>query len=106
MFNEKWFKLLVWILASFFFFVSACVIVGTLGSGPSEMQVHQWMSGMMQAMERSLMAYSMGMEKETRLVALIVDGTQLALPLVLGGMVLGIYFRSQTKNDVKKDKWT
>lgn len=101
MYNEKWFKFLVWSMASFFFFLNACIIIGTLGPPPSEGQIHLWMSEMMKAMHQSMMGYSMQLEEGSALAYLLYESSQLILPLALGGLLAGLLLRSKIKHGKK-----
>lgn len=98
LYKEKWFQVLVWSLAAFFFFLNCCVIIATLSPTPSEGQVHLWMAAMMKAMESSLMAYSMDLEEGGQLAVIVLASTQLVLPLAIGGMLAGLIIRFRKKS--------
>lgn len=85
--KTNWFKLLAWILASFFFFVAAALIISN-SAGASEAQLALWMSGMMQTMHGSMMGVAMA--NEHGLQALFYESSSLVLPMVVCGAVLGL----------------
>lgn len=103
LYNKKWFKFLVWSMASFFFFLNSCILICTLGPYPNETQVHLWMSGMMKAMETSMMAFSMQLEEGSELSYIVLESSQFILPMLIGGLMVGLILRFQ-KNYVKKEK--
>ena len=104
MYNKGWFKFLAWSTAAFFFFLNSTVIIATLGPFPSEEQVHLWMSEMMNAMHFSLMAFSMHLEEDTRLMNIILASSQLIIPLAVGGFLSGLLVRLSQKK-WRKDRY-
>jgi hypothetical protein len=84
MFLKTWYKVLAWIMATFYFFILMGVNVSMFSPGPSEAQAMKWMSGMMQAMHTSLIGWTM--ENHELL-------NQLLLPSILTGLVLGIILK-------------
>lgn len=93
MYNKKWFKFLVWSMASLFFFINSCLLICTLGPAPSESQIHLWMSGMMQAMEKSMMAFSMQLEEGSDLAYIMYNSSQLTLVSIVVGLIAGLILR-------------
>lgn len=92
-YNEKWFKFLIWSTASLFFFINSCLLICTLAPAPSEGQIHLWMSGMMQAMEKSMMAFSMQLEEGSELASIMYNSSRLTLMFIIVGLVGGLIFR-------------
>ncbi|MDA8234112.1 MAG: hypothetical protein M0Z31_04755 [Clostridia bacterium] len=93
--NETWFKFLVWSMASFFFFVAACVLIATFGPVPSQEQSQLWMEAMMATMEKSLMGYSMQLEEGSLLAYLMYESSVLIPLFALGGLFGGLLIRFQ-----------
>lgn len=88
-------------MASFFLFLNACILIGTLGPPPSEGQIHLWMSEMMKAMMQSMMGYSMQLEEGSLLAYLMYETSQLILPMAIGGLLTGLVLRSKIKHGKK-----
>ncbi|HYH02144.1 MAG TPA: hypothetical protein VEC37_03510 [Bacillota bacterium] len=93
MMQKPYFKVIIWILSSAFFFMAAAVLISGLGPGPTMNQSMQFMTGMMQAMHQSLMGLSMTLEHDFILKSYISLITQLTIPLLIIGIVLGLLFR-------------
>ncbi|MFZ5986451.1 MAG: hypothetical protein ACOYWZ_04905 [Bacillota bacterium] len=93
MMQKKWFKVLIWILTTSFFFMASSIIISYLSPGPTELQSMQFMQGMMQAMHNSLMGLSMSIEDDFYLKRLVVNASEITVPLIFISAVLGIYVR-------------
>jgi hypothetical protein len=91
MFLKTWYKVLAWIMATFYFFILMGVNVSMFSPGPSEAQAMKWMSGMMQAMHTSLIGWTM--ENHELLNQLLLSTGSLVLPSILTGLVLGIILK-------------
>lgn len=92
MMQKPWFKAFIWVMASAFFFMASGMVISTFSAGPTETQIMQYMSGMMAAME-SLMGFSMSLEHEGPLWQIIGLAASITVPLLLLGVLLGIYVR-------------
>lgn len=101
MMQKPWFKVFIWFLATFFFFLMAGVIISLFRPGPSENDVMKFMAGMMSAMDRSMMGTAMSIENEGTLKVLIELSSSL-LPLIIALSIaagLGIrFFQRRDKN--------
>lgn len=53
--TQTWFKFVIWLITSSFFYAVAILMVSFAGPPPNQQQVQAFMGGMMQAMETSLM---------------------------------------------------
>lgn len=99
MMQKPWFKLFIWFISSFFFFLAAGVIISILRPGPSEIDVMRFMEGMMNAMDRSLMGVAMGIESDMALLSIIKTSTSLLIPIITGALVLGFAIRFSQRRD-------
>lgn len=90
-FKKGWYKVLAWLSASFFFFMLAALVVSMFGNNPSEAEIMRWMTGMMDAMHSSIMAWT----NETHGIPeqLLQITGQLAWPAILAGGVAGVVLR-------------
>lgn len=93
MMQKPWFKIFIWFMATTFFFLAAGVVISEMRPGPSEIEVMNFMTGMMSAMDRSMMGVAMNIEKDGTLQSVIVLSTSIALPLILAGLIGGIATR-------------
>lgn len=99
MVQKPWFKIFIWFLATFFFFLASGTIISLLRPGPSENDVMRYMSGMMGAMENSIMGIMMGIEGN-RLLKTILIITMSTFPLgVVLSMIAGFYLRHRNRED-------
>lgn len=71
MLQKPWFKIFVWFLTTFFFFLSSATIISLFRPGPSESDVMNYMTGMMGAMENSIMGAMMGSEGNSTLQTIL-----------------------------------
>ncbi|MCX7746547.1 MAG: hypothetical protein N2645_06620 [Clostridia bacterium] len=93
MMQKPWFKVVIWILATSFFFMASSILISYLSPGPTEAQSMQFMQGMMGAMHNSLMVFSMSIEEDFDLKRLIVNVSAITIPLIFIGIILGVYIR-------------
>ncbi|MCX7923089.1 MAG: hypothetical protein N3B21_13925 [Clostridia bacterium] len=93
MMQKPWFKLVIWILATSFFFMASSIIISHLSPGPTEHQSMRYMEGMMGAMHNSLMGLSMTIEEDFDLKRLIINASAITIPLICISIILGLYIR-------------
>ncbi|HVI42657.1 MAG TPA: hypothetical protein VM577_18555 [Anaerovoracaceae bacterium] len=93
MLQKPGFKLFIWFMATFFFFLTSGVIISMLKPGPSEMEVMRFMEGMMSAMDRSTMGVAMGIEDNALLRFIITTSTFMFIPGILVSVGLGFLIR-------------
>lgn len=93
MMQKPGFKLFIWFLATFFFFLTSGVIISILKPGPTEAETMRFMEGMMSAMDRSVMGVAMGLENHTALSTIITNSTIMIVPGMLVSIVIGVLIR-------------
>lgn len=93
MMQKKWFKLFIWIASSALFFLASSILISLNSPAPSEQQTMLYMSGMMKAMESSLMGLSMTIEKDTELRNIISNITSMTTALIIISIAAGDYVR-------------
>ncbi|WP_070000009.1 hypothetical protein [Cellulosilyticum sp. I15G10I2] len=93
MLQKPWVKFMIWFVSTSFFFMGAGIIISVLGPPPTEGQIMQYMSGMMDAMHSSLMGLSMSIEEDAQLKQLILNAASVTSPLILLSVVSGLYVR-------------
>lgn len=93
MLQKPWVKFMIWFVSTSFFFMGSGIIISALGPKPTEGQIMQYISGMMDAMHSSLMGLSISIEDDTQLKQLILNATSVTAPLALVGTLLGLYVR-------------
>lgn len=93
MMQKPGFKIFMWFLATFFFFLTAVVIISIFRPGPSESEVMMFMEGMMSAMDRSLMGVAMNMENDAALRTIILLASTIALPVFTISIFAGFGIR-------------
>ena len=99
MLQKPWFKIFVWFLASFFFYLAAATVISLLKPGPSESEVMNYMSGMMGAMEKSVMGIMMGIEGNG-LIKTILIWSIAGFPLaVVLSIIAGFLLRKRNSED-------
>ncbi len=99
MLQKPWFKVFVWFLASFFFFLASATMISLLKPGPSDNEVMRYMSGMMGAMETSIMGVMMNIESN-RTLQIILTFTMITFPfLVLLSIIAGLVLRMRNSED-------
>jgi hypothetical protein len=99
MMQKPWFKLFIWFIATFFFFLAAGVIISIFKPGPSENEVMKFMMGMMSAMDNSMMGLSMSLESKGALRSIIVLANAIALPVIIISIFAGIAIRLRQRGD-------
>jgi uncharacterized membrane protein SpoIIM required for sporulation len=106
MMQKPWFKLFIWFLATFFFFLASGVIISLLKPGPSESEVMKFMMGMMSAMDRSMMGVAMSLENDGALRSIIAFSSSMAAPIILICIIAGfvIRFTQRRDEDVRQKK--
>ncbi|MCX8131822.1 MAG: hypothetical protein N3I35_17215 [Clostridia bacterium] len=98
MMQKSWFKLCIWILATAFFFMASGILISAFSPGPTELQVMQFMRGMMEAMHSSLMGLSMTIENDFALNRLITNASAITPLLIALSIVLGLIIRFLRRN--------
>lgn len=102
MVQKPWFKIFVWFMATFFFFLASGVIISIFKPGPSENEVMRFMSGMMIAMDNSIMGIAMGVEGNSTLRNIISYSYFMLVPIIAISIIIGfiIRLRQGGKKDV------
>lgn len=95
MVQKPWFKVFIWFLATFFFFLASGVIISILKPGPSESEVMSYMSGMMGAMENSIMGVLMGIEGNNSLNAILLWTISTFPLIIIFSIIAGFYLRKR-----------
>jgi hypothetical protein len=93
MLQKPWIKIFIWFMATFFFFLASGVIISIFKPGPSEIEAMQFMMGMMDAMDKSMMGVAMNIEHNGALQEVMVLSTKLMIPLIFASMVVGFAIR-------------
>lgn len=93
MLQKPWFKIFVWFLAIFFFFLASGVVISMFKPGPTESEVMQFMMGMMSAMDNSMMGVSMNMESSGSMSTIMRWMSILTLPIIFISIVIGLLLR-------------
>lgn len=99
MLGKPWFKIFIWFLAIFFFFLASGVIISIFKPGPTEAEVMQFMMGMMNAMDKSMMGAAMNMEGDGLLNAIMVMTSIIAVPIILMSFVIGLLLRLKSQGE-------
>lgn len=99
MLQKPWFKLFVWFIATFFFFLAAGVVISILKPGPSEAEVMKFMMGMMSAMDNSMMGVIMNMEGNSLIGSVVALSSRIAVPVMVFSFVLGFAIRLMQRRD-------
>jgi len=94
MVQKPWFKVFVWFMATFFFFLASGVIISMFKPGPSQNEVMQYMMGMMSAMDQSIMGVMMGIEQNYTLKNIMVLSYFMFIPVILISIVVGFILRT------------
>lgn len=95
MVQKPWFKIFIWFMATFFFFLASGVIISILKPGPSESEVMSYMSGMMGAMENSIMGTLMGIEGNNSLKAILLWTISVFPLIIIFSIITGFYLRKR-----------
>lgn len=100
MMQKRWFKVFIWFVSTSIFFMASSIVISEFSPGPSEQQVMSYMSGMMNAMENSLMGLSMTIEQDPELMKWISNSMSMTIVLVIASIVGGDYVRfNRRKNN-------
>lgn len=99
MLQKPWFKLFIWFMAIFFFFLTSGVIISIFKPGPSEAEVMQFMMGMMSAMDNSMMGVAMNMESDGSLNAIMGLTAVIAVPIIIVSIVIGFLIRLKNQGE-------
>lgn len=101
MLQKPWFKVFVWFISSFFFFLASAVVISIFKPGPSEAESMKFMAGMMGAMENSIMGVMMQVEQNYVLKNIILISAKWMTSIIIISIILGIIIRvmqGRTKN--------
>ncbi|MDF2941697.1 MAG: hypothetical protein K0S01_555 [Herbinix sp.] len=96
MVQKPWFKVFIWFLATFFFFLASGVIISLLKPGPTEREVMSYMSGMMGAMESSIMGALMDMEGNSSLKSILFWTISTFPLIIIFSVIAGFYLRKRS----------
>ncbi len=99
MLQKPWFKVFVWFMAIFFFFLAAGVVISILKPGPSEAEVMRFMMGMMNAMDNSMMGVIMNMEGRGMVASVIALSSRIAVPVMIVSLLMGFGVRLMQRRD-------
>lgn len=97
--QNKWFKLFIWFLTSFIFFLAAGVLISMFSPGPTESDVIKFEAGLMSAMDQSMMGVSMALENNTSLQSIVALSTYMFIPILLISIVAGFAIRRVRRMD-------
>lgn len=102
MMQKPLFKVFIWFLSTFFFFLASGVILSIFKPAPSELEVMKFMEGMMSAMDRSMMGVAMGLENDSFLRFILSTSTAMVVPIILISIIVGflVRLRKRRKPDV------
>lgn len=103
MMQKPWFRIFIWFMATFFFFLAASVVISVFRPGPSKSDVMKFMEGMMGAMNRSMMGAAMNLENDHTLKSVIILSASIAIPVMLISIAagFGIKLRQQKGDDAR-----
>lgn len=87
---RSWFKLIIWFVTSAYFYCVAAMLIAIGGPQPTASQVERFMTGMMNAMESSLMGLA-AMEGGVMPGETVSLSAVLFVQLLLLAFVLGVY---------------
>lgn len=99
MLQKPWFKIFIWFLATFFFFLASGVVISMFRPGPSENEVMRFMSGMMGAMDGSMMGVMMNIEQNSVLRSIIALSLSIMVPMIIIGAFGGFLIRFIQKEE-------
>lgn len=92
---NKTMRFVYWSLSTVFFFAAMVLVVSTLKPGPTETQVMRFMSGMMSAMENSMMGASM--DNAEMFMSLLSWSAGASIFMIILGIVIGIPLKTWRK---------
>ena len=101
MMMKPWFKVFIWFLSTFFFFLAAGVVISVFRPGPSESDVMKFMMGMMSAMDNSMMGVAMSIENNSTLKEIITLANAIAVPVIIVSVIAGVLIRLWQRGDKK-----
>ncbi|MDF2891041.1 MAG: hypothetical protein K0R80_1408 [Clostridia bacterium] len=90
MMQKPWFKIIIWLITISFFFLATAIIISSLAPSPDEDKSMLYMSGMMNAMDSSLMGLSMSMESDIYLKTIVKKASDFTLPFILYSMAAAL----------------
>ena len=93
MLQKPLFKLFIYFMATFFFFLATVVIISMFKPGPSEAETMKFMSGFMGAMDKSIMGLLMNIEHESGLKSIIVFSATMLMPIIIISIIIGFIIR-------------
>lgn len=99
MVQKPWFKIFIWFLATFFFFLASAVVISLLKPGPSESEAMSYMSAMMAAMENSIMGVMMGNEGGSTLQTILKWTIALFPFATILSVIVGLILRKRSGED-------
>jgi hypothetical protein len=99
MMQKPWFKVFIWFMATFFFFLAAGVVISVFRPGPSESEVMKFMMGMMSAMDSSMMGVAMSIENDGTLRSIIALANSIALPVIIISIFAGFGIKLWQQRD-------
>ena len=99
MLQKPWFKVFVWFMATFFFFLASGVVISIFRPGPTEAEVMQFMMSMMSAMDKSMMGVIMGMESSAFMQSVMRYTVIITMPVIIAGIVGGLIWRVLQRRD-------
>lgn len=99
MLQKPWFKVFVWFMATFFFFLASGVVISVFRPSPTEAEVMQFMMGMMSAMDKSMMGVIMGMESSAFMQSVMRYTVIITMPVIITGIVGGLIWRVLQRRD-------
>lgn len=93
MLQKPWFKIFIYVMATFFFFLATAVVISLFKPGPSEAELMRFMAGMMAAMDNSIMGLVMSLEHESTLKSVIVFSSTMLVPVIMISVFAGFAIR-------------
>lgn len=93
MVQKPWFKIFVWFMSTFFFFLASGVVISVFRPGPSESDVMRFMAGMMSTMDTTIMGVTMTVEGNALLKNIIIQSSDLVFPIIAFSIVIGFLLR-------------
>jgi predicted permease len=101
MVQKPWFKVFIWFLATFIFFLASCVIVSIFKPRPSENEVMSYMSGMMGAMENSIMGTMMRVEGDKNIRDIMILSLSTFPLMLILSIIVGLILRKRSRGGKK-----
>lgn len=99
MMQKAWFKIFIWFLTTFFFFLAAGVVISLLKPGPSQSEVMKFMSAMMGTMDGSMMGLSMSIESNSGLSSIIKLSSFITIPVIVISIIAGLAIKTWQRGD-------